>query len=241
MGGEQQTIKYWDPQTSSVQKFVDLGLGTADQYTFSALSNKLLGQAQPKQFQAFDDEQSTDWYWGSKVSADGNWTELSNVTMNANAQMPRSVILRKGSIQDGLYNWFAGSAETGDFSTQEKQADDSICPSGWGLPNGNASGDKSWANLLTINYGIDSANTNVGNVMRSPINMLYTGQYPYDNGSAAGNSRTYSLSFMANSQLAGWSGLRLRGAVQSYVGSNYLVTDHYQYKSTGVSIRCVKK
>ena len=30
VGGGQQTVKYWDPQESSVQKFVDLGLGTAE-------------------------------------------------------------------------------------------------------------------------------------------------------------------------------------------------------------------
>ena len=100
----------------------------------------LLGQAQPNQFQSSD---QTGYWWGSKVSDDGNFTALDSVANNANAEIPRDYHEGNDSYWD-YYNWYAATAESGTYAMTSGNAEDSLCPAGWQLPiNGDSSTSKS--------------------------------------------------------------------------------------------------
>ena len=134
---------------------MDLGLGTAEQYTFSALSNKLLGQAQDYQFQEIG--KSGSWLWGTYVTDDGNWTTVDRIMYNSNSDIPRSYHSDAGTNSETtFYNVPAAFAESADVSVRTGNAPDSVCPSGWMLPTN--TGGKSYARLIQTSYGFGEMN-----------------------------------------------------------------------------------
>ena len=65
--------------------------------------------------------------------------------------MPRSY----NKDNNGSYNWYAATAESGTYTMNSGNASDSICPAGWQLPMyGSATVNKTWSKLLTNGYGI---------------------------------------------------------------------------------------
>ena len=211
MGNEQ---KYWDPEKSSRDKFVALGLGTESQYNFSALASKLLGQAQPAQFQSSD---QTGYLWGSlyQDADDGHGGRAYSdsqtlvteggldviidgitykVATNVNAEMPRSW---DGGDTDilygGLYNFYAATTESALSSFTNANAPDSLCPSGWMLPIGKRDeGDKTYKSLFT-SYGLptnpDVTADDPIKARKAPISFTNSGLYSYDTNRSINSKR----------------------------------------------------
>ena len=158
-------LKYWDPEESTRTKWEttyaaelqNRGL-TQD---FTGLSELLLGQAQPKQFQSYDDNQPLYWSWGSKVSDDGQYTLLNSFTNNANTEMPREYHGGNDSYGD-LYNWYSATAESGKYSILNSEANDSLCPHGWRLPAGDITELGSWYYLFTDSYSLAVRTSDAG-------------------------------------------------------------------------------
>ena len=152
---------------------------------FSGLSELLLGQAQPAQFQSGS---QTGYWWGTKVSDDGNFTALDAIAHNANAEMPRGYHDGNNTYGD-YYNWYAATVESGTFAQTSGNAADSICPSGWQLPvNGDSTVDKSWEGLLFGHYTTDGSTPLASNsasvlAMKSiPLSIPFSGYYSWTSG-----------------------------------------------------------
>ena len=194
---EAVTRGYWDPSESTVTKYTTTYASELDtrnlSHDFAGLSELLLGQAQPAQFQSAE---QTGYWWGSKVSDDGNWTALDSVTNNANAEIPREYH-RGNDALGGYYNWYAATAESlmAAAGNVTLSAEDSICPAGWQLPkSGNSATDKSFSGLFFGAYHLNNASSNE---QAKPIFTL-----PFltpKNGLYDGNSGT--INYRGNSAL----------------------------------------
>ena len=206
---------------------------------FSGLSTLLLGQAQPNQFQSSTDEQPTGWIWGSKVSDDGNFTALSSVANNANAEIPRSYDSGGANAYGGYYNWYAATAESGTYAMTSRNAEDSLCPAGWQLPSKN--GDKSWDHLVfdayipTASYGPQSDTVASNTLRKSPLLFAFPGSINWRDGIRE----------------------RVNGYVNYWTSGNYNNTNAYYFylaptsiytmnnanenKTYGSSVRCVQR
>ena len=235
VGGGQQTVKYWDPQESSVQKFVDLGLGTAEQYSFPTLANKLLGQeGQLHQFQSSGESR---YLWGSKctpiydesnppkivnTTCDSSATVLSNIL----AEIPREYI----NPTRANFNFYAATAESGKYDIDSGNAPDSICPSGWTLPfYTNAPDDNQTLRQLLVNKYDNS----VSKFYSLPLSFTESGFYYHDGKSYLGNgTRIITNAYYGNKGYA----------YISITNSNAILIDStYDAKSNGEAIRCIKK
>ena len=237
-------MKYWDPQASSVKKFVDLGLGTAEQYTFSALSNKLLGQAQDYQFQSPD--KTGTWQWGSKCTPiyDENDNEKiidtvcgsSTLQQNELNAVPRSYHNGNNAIGD-YYNWYSATAESGRFDTPiNASPSDSVCPKGWKLPRaGTINDDKSWRGMLVGTYGFDGGAKSSEDSRHNTLSLGFFGYYRSAGGIADVNSIGYFISSM--------SGNRGFNYTMVALVSNNELADRYDWlaKTSGPGLRCVKE
>ena len=138
-------------------------------FTFADLSELLLGQRQPNQFQSSSDEQPTHWTWGSiynesgdTVGTDSSCSNKSSgnisvsyvanfgkcVENNSRTEIPRSYNEEYIRVYGNFYNWYAATAESGNWDNTDYDSDgnarDSLCPAGWSLPvSSNASGVRS--------------------------------------------------------------------------------------------------
>ena len=193
---------------------------------FTGLSELLLGQAQPAQFQSSG---QTGYWWGSKVSDDGNWTVLSDATNNANAEMPRSYNGGSTYANNVYYNWYGATAESG---TYDGDAADSICPSGWELPIGREKTiEKTVAHLFMEVYGYASANgTNnssaISEARKLPLTLSLSAEY----GGALGAGGFY------------WARTAYNGTARAYYYTlDFLHTYGNNAKFNGYSIRCIQK
>ncbi|MBQ6147648.1 InlB B-repeat-containing protein, partial [Candidatus Saccharibacteria bacterium] len=228
--------KAWDPSASTVAKY-------QSGETFSDFTLRVLGQSQPAQFQS---EDQTGYWWGSKKSDDGNYTDLDEVTNNANAEIPRSYTYGA----DGYYNWYAATAESGKYSTA-KTYNDSVCPAGWQLPTGSdLNTDKTWAKLLkntTNGYGLfttdgtQSATTNPYEsatepslrMHQAPLSIIYSGFYGWVNGNLdiVGSGGYYWSSTLGDNVYS--FSLNFYG--------NFVNPQTYVNKTYGFAVRCVNR
>ena len=101
------------------------------------------------------------------MSDDGNFTALSSVTNNTNAEMPRAYDNSFTYVGHMYYNWYAATAESGTRAMASGHAEDSLCPAGWQLPL--RDGAKSWAGLLS---GVGG-----GEVYKLPYSLPYDTEY----------------------------------------------------------------
>jgi len=154
---------------------------------FTGLSELLLGQAQPAQFQSSD---QTGYWWGSKVSDDGNFTPLDSFSLNnANVEIPRTY--NRGV--EYFYNALSASAESDiDTSNSYKSFYDSICPHSWKLPEYNGE-DGHYVTLLT-NY------SDVVHLTTLPVNFVYGGYYWYNGEFQDKDAFYYSTSRTASNR-----------------------------------------
>ena len=159
--------KAWDPSASTVAKY-------QSGETFSDFTLRVLGQAQPAQFQNLDQKNYT---WGSRYNESGEEVGTDSSCANKSADDSRSTyrtnlgycvesnsrteIPRSYNYESyGIYNWYAATAESGKYlqDSSSPNADSSICPAGWRLPTfGNKNTDKTWTKLVmnsTNGYGL---------------------------------------------------------------------------------------
>ena len=229
-------LKYWDPEESTRTKWEttyaselqDRGLSQ----DFTGLSTLLLGQAQPAQFQT---EGQTGYWWGSKVSDDGNWTTLNEVENNTNAELPRSYHIGNNSFGDS-YTWYAATAESGRYNMSSygnQIAADSMCPRGWKLPQNETNASKSWDNLI-VTYDIGYGTGSSAYIRKPPILLLYSGNLYWKNGR-----------YYLNGAGSFWSekSVNIESANAYYLGFRdaSVTTQGPNAKSYGFSVRCVKK
>ena len=259
-GGGNSGLYRWDPEKSSREKFVALGLGTAAEYNFSDLAETLLGQAQPAQFQSAD---QTGYIWGSiyqdaddgngrrtysgakidntegsAITIDGNVVKVAN---NANAEMPRSYLL--GASQGSYYTYYASTAESGKLYGT-KTATDSICPVGWQLPLpfSASAADKTWENLITASYALSNNSESALKTRMQPLSFKITGYYGWNSGLLDWNTGDTIFASSATANTGG-------GAGEYYMRTSTMIVresgpePNYGWisKPSGVSVRCVKK
>lgn len=130
-----------------------------------------------------------------------------------------------------LYNWTAATLGSGAKTTSDNQnAQDSICPKGWRLPPNTGNG--SFLNLLNAyNIGANNA-TNANKLTNFPLNFLRTGNYAYDSGKVFG--RTYGGSF--------WSGARSSSANAYLMNTDTTIVPQDSInRGYGLAIRCVAR
>ena len=145
---------------------------------FTGLSELLLGQAQPAQFQSSG---QTGYWWGSKISDDGNWTTLSNAIDNEFNEMPRQI----SANSFAYYNWYSATAESGTYEMVNDNATDSVCPAGWQLPGTimvNTGGHPNYSSLFDSYFVKISAYSygtaeNVQAAIGSPLMISLPGIY----------------------------------------------------------------
>ena len=246
-GGGNSGLYRWDPEKSTRTKWettyanelTSRGL-TQD---FTGLSTLLLGQAQPKQFQSYDDEQPTGWWWGSAVKDDGSFEPLVDPTNtdrnNTNAQIPRSYNVDDSTGHGNLYNWFSATAESGDYSTS--QSTDSICAKGWKIPEyynptSSASYPTTSYNNLINAYGLLSESLESSQLMRGlPLSYQLDG---YISLSGGGHNVLGSNAYWWSSTTSGSTGKQVR-SIQ--IRPQDLVLNTSAFKAHGYSVRCVLK
>ncbi|MBQ7311363.1 MAG: InlB B-repeat-containing protein, partial [Alistipes sp.] len=141
------------------------------------------------------------------------------------------------SSYGALYNWYTATAGTGTYNTSSGTVSSSICPKGWRLPTGGASGEFA---ALDIAWGGTGAN-------RSSANTYSTFTGTYTTGSNGG----FDLAgYIAGSSLNvvgengyWWSstaGSR-NTAYRLYLGSGntFVYPQDDSYKYSGRSVRCI--
>ena len=144
----------------------------------------------------------------------------------------------RGSMYVGdYYNWYAATAETGEYTTQTTVQDD-ICPKGWRLPVNDASSDGSWKKLLSTAYGMTSAGygngASIAKVMQLPLSIPMSGYYSWASGTLY--ARGYSGDY--------WSSTAYSQTNANYLYFNYGGFFYPQYgydKVYGFTVRCVVK
>ncbi len=233
--------------------------GTNNNYAsgnyFEIASENLLGTKQHYQFQPSNiygtvtegGEQVT-YHWESKCTAVGleNCDSSTEPTVNSLSEMPRSYHEGNDSLGD-YYTWYAATAEAGKYNTVSANVKDSICPSGWQLPNdGDSSTDKSFRYLVT-NYGLpaDAVSQQYSTTLRkAPLSMTIPGDYAPTTGQISNryhgtyaSNTPYATHWLsaANNTVSGAKGFVIAGATNQYV-FNWDVP-----KSYGTSILCIRR
>lgn len=131
-----------------------------------------------------------------------------------------------------LYNWTAATLGSGTkVATNGSNAEDSICPRGWKLPDYTNKG--SFQNLFTT-YSISTNNAaSVNKMANFPLNFLRTGAYGYERGNL--NGRTNNGSWWS----ATINDAPFADCLQTSV-SMFLPRNRY-YRGYGFAIRCVAR
>ncbi len=263
---------YWDLAASVNAKIsqysseLDANSLTQD---FTGLSELLLGQAQPAQFQSSG---QTGYIWGSAYQDDGNGgistsrtantsgqsVTVSGVTytvaINANSEMPRSYDNGGANTYGGYYNWYAATAESGTYAMASGDPSDSICPAGWQLPvDSTTSGAKSWYNLIQSDdyYNlIDTAGTQTTDNSNFPDAVdptteasLRMHQIPLS--LPFSGQYTWTSGALGNHGGGGafWSSTANSQANARYLyfTSTRVSPQNYSGKANGLTVRCVLK
>ena len=211
---------------------------------FTGLSELLLGQAQPAQFQGAG---QTRYIWGSiynengetvgtdsacsnKTETGANYMAVYNgdigkcVENNSRAEMPRTYI----STNDAYYNWYAATAESGTYATTVK-ASDSVCPSGWQLPENDSRG-KSFRNVISSS---DTSDT----IRQLPLSLTASQRVYWVSGGAPNKTTNIGEMnyWLSNAPTAGESP-RLTANTSGTL--NLASNDR---RANGFSVRCVQK
>lgn len=131
-----------------------------------------------------------------------------------------------------LYNWTAATLGSGTkVTTNGGDAEDSICPRGWKLPDYTNKG--SFQDLFTA-YGISANNAaSVNKMTNFPLNFLRTGSYGYERGNLG--ERTNGGSWWS----ATINDAPFADCLQTSV-SMFLPRNRY-YRGYGFAIRCVAR
>ena len=239
---------YWDPEESTRTKWTTTYATELDArnltHDFTGLSSLLIGYSVDSQFGVVSEGKN--YYYGSWVSDDGNYTSITGPTSNSNAEMPRSD-LAGNDAYGAYYNYYAATAESGKYDRTQMTnhtAEDSVCPKGWKLPSNDDNVSGGWGDLFVNTYQISTSselatinNEAVDTVTKSPFSMSLTGiiETRLTRQNQFGYFWTSGVSSSYNS-----NGYYL--AVRKNAGSDDVFIIHRQFaKHAGVAVRCVKK
>ena len=183
---------------------------------------------------------------GSQTNTIGNLTARSDSDGLNNYKTSGWVSAYANQYVGDYYNWYAATAESGTFAQSSGDAEDSICPKGWQLPqnDGDASGSKSWYGLIVGAY---KQNTNNGdgssgsvtisdsevNIKKFPLSLVRSGNYDWAYGNL--NHRGSYGSFWSSTPYAVTATRSLRfwsGTLYPRNGDN---------KTGGFTVRCVAR
>ena len=168
----------------------------------------------------------------SALSSPTYTENYNNATSPSNSGTYKtSTVLSYGNY----YVWAAAMANTNEFTSSASESEDtSICPLGWHLPSSNGTAKE--FGILSQGYGGTGGNQStagVGNVLSNrfrafPNNFLYSGYYT---GSADQRGTTGRY----------WSRTAYSRYYSFYLnlGSANLLPSQSDYKTTGLSVRCI--
>ena len=125
---------------------------------------------------------------------------------------------------DGFYTWYTATAGTGTQSMSSGNTAVSICPKGWRLPTGGNSNSEFQA--LYSNYNSSSA------LMSNPVSLTLSGYVGSSSRYHQGSSGFYWSSTVDSSG----SAYDLRLGTSAVNPAN-----HYNYKHSGFSVRCIAR
>ena len=264
--------KAWDPGKSTYDKYnatngtLKSELAAANLTNdFTGLSELLLGQAQPAQFQSAE---QTGYIWGSMYEEDGtevelsetecvttyqNWTAINKCirVTGADLAIPRSYIAN--SKEKTYYNWYAATAESMISETDAvSDAPDSICPAGWQLPIGIATSagqniDKTFNKLIlnsTDGYGLTDGIQETDEVVRSlrnaPLSMVATGYYRAGSGAIVRDR--YSSGYWTSAPISNGKARNFYATIKRNTEEQTLLSvGMSDYKTGGNAVRCIKR
>ncbi|MBR3164499.1 VWA domain-containing protein [Candidatus Saccharibacteria bacterium] len=136
----------------------------------------------------------------------------------------------KATTYGNLYNWYTATAGTGLATMGSgEEANQSICPKGWQLPQN--TGTKSYNNLLFTTYGLSSNSASSTTMQNVPFSFPFSGYYSYNFGSLR-NQGSYG-NFWSSTASSTDSARYLD------IGSSYISPQNYSVRANGLSVRCV--
>jgi uncharacterized protein (TIGR02145 family) len=140
------------------------------------------------------------------------------------------------------YNWFSATAGTGTYERISGNAEDSICPRGWRLPEVSISSNKSYYYAFDYTYAANGTT-----IVNNPLNFVAAGYYDHTNDQMAGhyydnihdgrywmNSTTNN-----NSQMSSAQSFELRMIESGSTGG--ISTGSSNFKGNGLSVRCIAR
>ena len=152
---------------------------------------------------------------------------------NSSACDDQSLMRKTGAPNGYLYNWYAATAGSGTYSTAANvNVNSSICPKGWKLPTGGASGQFAGLDVAYGGNGSDRSDaTQRDKFMAAPLNFNYTGYV--SGGSVVNHPSDYAhyWSCTANSETYAY-GLR-------FDSNGNFNPQHGNRKWFGFAVRCV--
>lgn len=159
----------------------------------------------------------------TKMDANGNYTFDDSTTGQPYA--------RRGN----LYNWTAATLGSSLKLTKDgDEAEDSICPRGWQLPNN--TGERSFERLLLVTYGLVEGSDVVesyNKVNEWPLQFPRTGDY----------HRSYGYIYLRGSDGNEWTSTFRSNVTAYYLNTNVSrVRPHFMHaRGNGFAIRCVAR
>ncbi|MBR3279247.1 MAG: hypothetical protein IKG01_10190 [Lachnospiraceae bacterium] len=181
----------------------------------------------------------------SSPSADGT-TQDSTWQPELITNSTSSTFTMRGSMYYGdYYNWYAATAESGNYNMSSANATESICPRGWRLPvNGGNDTDKSWQHLINGAYGYVSTNGYNQNNRKAlsklfslPVSIPLAGDYEWANGALY--SRGYYGLYWSSTATGTGDGTNAYNLLMNGAGS---VEPQRSYnKFYGLTVRCVAR
>ncbi|MBR2589157.1 hypothetical protein IKE84_02360 [Candidatus Saccharibacteria bacterium] len=170
---------------------------------------------------------------GSKTLTSADSNVSSNFTLTASTTsgwcqdaaancVNKSMVLYSGNVNYGTYyNWYAATAGTGTFAKTSGSTSSSVCPKGWKMPAGGASGD--WR-VLTDTY-----NATMTALVGDPVNLVLAGgRY----GSSTTGQTTVGY-YWGSTAVSDFDASRI------YFTSSVVDSNSNEHKSTGIPVRCL--
>ncbi|MBR2587375.1 hypothetical protein IKE71_03335 [Candidatus Saccharibacteria bacterium] len=175
----------------------------------------------------------------SITSSDGTTQDTTWQPSTITSNTDTTFTMRGSNYLGDYYNWYAATAETGQYSTSSGNMQDDICPKGWRLPRNSGTG--SWDDLikttyqLTTSYGYTANNRKqLNKIMQLPLSIPFAGYYGWSNGSlnARGGDGDYWSSTPDSPELAHDLNVGYVGLLGAQDGHN---------KAYGFTVRCVAR
>ena len=143
------------------------------------------------------------------------------------------------------YSWYIATTNA---ALVNNKAYDSICPTGWQLPNSTSSGDtnKTWTNLLDVAYELNEADATVATdfIKATPLSLTVAGFIAHDSTIyKLGSGGLYWTNYATSGSSQGSTAIAQALDYQDRNSNNstYLTSNRGGYKKYAFSVRCVKK